>query len=133
MATPPSVKQLIVEDLKDAGAWINKLVTPLNSFMRSVTDAFNKRITITENMDAEILTFTASGSEVKLAWGRSQKPTVGWIGNIERVDGSAVSLTAAVTPVWTFSQDNKIVIKDLAGLDDSTSKTYKITMIFMVK
>lgn len=132
MAQTPSVKSLVPEDFKEV-SWIMKLITPLNSFMRSVNDALNRRLTISENMDGQILTFTASGSEVKLAWDRSQKPTVGYIGNIEMVDGSNVVLPAAITPVWTFNQEGKIVIKDLVGLDDAITKQYKITMVFLVK
>ena len=132
MAQVPKLKQLIPEELSEAGSWIKKLITPINSFMRSITDGFNKGLTVSENMDGDIKTFIAAGTSVELAWGR-QKPTAGWIVNIERVDNSSVTLPAAITPIWSFTQESQIKVSDIMGLDDSGTKQYRITMIFLVK
>jgi hypothetical protein len=132
MAQTPKVKQLIPQDYPTESSWISKLISPLNSFMRSVTDALNNKLTVSENMDGGIKSVIVAGSAVKIAWDM-QKPTVAFIGNIERVDGSAVSLPAAITLVWKYTQDNKIEITDVVGLDDSSSKQYRLTIMFLVK
>lgn len=46
----PTQKKILREDLKDAPAYVNGIIEPVNSFMESVYQALNKNITLGENI-----------------------------------------------------------------------------------
>ena len=54
MAKLPSLKKILREDIKEAPAWIDKLIYVLNKFMEEVYGALNKNITFTENIASDI-------------------------------------------------------------------------------
>lgn len=134
MARVPSFKKVLKERIpSEYVKWMQFVLNPLNSFMEDVTLAFNKRLTIFENMDAEVKTVTVSGSyPIKLSWNRPSKPTIGQIGKIERPNGQSVSLSNAIFMVWDFNQKGEIEVSAIQGLDDSSTKTYKLTLVFWV-
>ena len=133
MAKLPSLKSLLPDNFPEQKGWIKALLVPLNKFFTEVVDALNKKLNITDNLDGEVIEFTVDGNYPKeLAWPRKQKPRIGWIGKVSRADGSDVSLSAGISPVWIYTQDGLISISDIVGLDDSASKKYVITMVFLV-
>lgn len=50
MAKLPTQKYISREDLKEAPAWIERLLYPINSFMQSVAQALQKNLTFEENI-----------------------------------------------------------------------------------
>lgn len=56
MAKLPSIKKILREDLKDAPAWVDKLIYVLNRFMEEVYGALNRDLTFTENIASAIKT-----------------------------------------------------------------------------
>lgn len=130
----PSFKKLIIEKFPEQAGWVGGMITPINSFMDDIVNGLNKRLTIRENLNGDILSFTTSGQyPIKIKWDRPTKPTIGWIGGISRVNGATIDLTTAVTLIWSYNQEGQVQIDNLIGLDDSASKTYKITTIFLVE
>lgn len=133
MATAPSFTKILREKFPSDLTWLGNLLTPLNSFMSDVSLALANRLTVGQNMDAELKTITCDGVyPITLAWGRTQKPGYGIIGKVEREDGSSVTLPAAITMVWSFNQAGEIEISDVIGLDDTAIKKYILKTIFLV-
>jgi len=135
MSAPPKSKKILIESFNpDQKSWIKTLLSPLNKFMDDVSNALDKRLTLSENFDAEIKNVTVDNQyPLSLAWGRSSKPTIGYIGKIERVDGADVNLSSAITLIWSFNQEGEVVIQDIVGLDDSSSNKYRLNLVFHVK
>ncbi len=50
----PTQKKILREDLKNAPAYVDGIIEPVNSFMESVYQALNKNITLTENISSFI-------------------------------------------------------------------------------
>ena len=130
----PSFKKILMERFPEQSDWIQPLIDPLNTFMLELVAGIHKRLTVTENMDGEIKTVTMAGSSepIKLAWGQSQKPRLGIIGKISKVDGSAVSLSQAISLAWSYNQQGEVQIDDVVGLDDSLSNQYILEILFLV-
>ncbi len=56
----PTAKKILREDLKDAPAYVNGIIDPVNTFMESVYQTLNKNITLTDNITSFLkeLTYT---------------------------------------------------------------------------
>jgi hypothetical protein len=134
MARLPSFRRIAADFIaKDYPDLADTLISPLNNFMETVTRALNKGITIGDNVDGVIATFSTDGTyPVKIRWDRSQKPVAVWIGQIARVDGAAVGLASAVSIDWSFNQAGQIEIADVVGLSASGTDQYFVTIIGVV-
>ena len=64
MARLPVVKKILREDVKEAPNWIERMLWPINQFFESVFNALDKRLTLVENVRAQIkeITFTTDAS-----------------------------------------------------------------------
>ena len=49
-----TIQSFTVEGFKDQASWIGKLFSPLNSFMTQVVQAFQNRITVSDNLFQEL-------------------------------------------------------------------------------
>lgn len=60
----PTLKKILREDLKGAPDWVSSLIDPLNSFMETIYQGFNKNLTITENVGCFVkeLTYTTTST-----------------------------------------------------------------------
>ena len=58
MATLPPIKRITKEDLKDAPAWIDRLLYPLNLFLDFTYRAMNGNLTFVDNITAQKYGFT---------------------------------------------------------------------------
>lgn len=133
MASPPSYSRILREKFPADLTWLQQLIQPLNSFMTDVSQALTNRLTVGENMDAELKDVTCDGVyPIKVAWSRTTKPGYGIIGKVEMLDGSSVTLPAALTLVWSFNQAGQIEISDVIGLDDTSTKKYRLKLMFFV-
>lgn len=128
MSKLPSLKSLIPERYESIP---KGLIESINSFFRSVYDALNQNLTIAENFNGDIKTFIYDGSEIKIPWTRSEKPTFAVIGAISRVDGAALDITVAPFVKWSYTQENQIKIESVLGVTASTK--YNISVLFLVK
>ena len=54
----PSLKRILKEDLKEAEAWVDVIINPVNSFMEYTYQAMNKNISYADNIACSIREFT---------------------------------------------------------------------------
>lgn len=69
MAKLPTTNKILREDLKEAPAWIEKLLYPLNRFFEDVYNALSNKLTFEENFVAAFkeITFTTQSGYVGTA------------------------------------------------------------------
>lgn len=126
MASVPKLKGFLVEDFKEAPAWFQKLLEPLNQYMTTVTNALSGRLTKGENLLAfdEKFDFTTAAAAAntfplkfknKLLGG--VKPTGVQVGQIYKHNG--VALSAAYSISWVPGASGEIEIS-FQGLENST-------------
>lgn len=138
MSKLPSVKTLLVEDIsKEAPAWFQNFLIPLNSFMSSVYYALDRDLTFTENIASSIkeISFTTKSNYatspptnwdvVKIANPLKKRPIGVCIANISNETSSSV-ITSAVSLNWTYN-NGYVEILYVAGLGNSIK--YKITLL----
>ena len=121
------LKRLLVEDFPSQQAWIGELLNPLNQAFEQINQAFNKSLTIADNMDAETQEITFTGSDtVSFKVSTKNRPKGVVVTNFVTVTGTAP--TAAVQPVWTYSStDQTVTINSWFGGLSSTAK-YRVTL-----
>jgi hypothetical protein len=125
MAKLPAINQIKKEDFPDQG-WIEKLLSPINSFMRSVYQALNKGITVGDNLSGQSKTidfvYSASGS-VSFAWNSPSRPEHVWVTGVVSYGAQP---TAAVWANWTFD-GTAVTLNQITGL--TAGERYKLTVI----
>lgn len=131
MSTLPQIRRLLVEDFPTQKKWIDPLLVIFNTFTESVVDALNKNLTIKDNTTGDILKMTFSGTlPVSAAWSKNLPPTAVHVGNVQRTDGTTVTITNAVGILWAMSSDGKSVqVTSLVGITPSTSAQYVLTLV----
>lgn len=133
MAKLPQIKRLVTEDFMDQKSWISRLFMPLNTFMESVITAFNRNLTLTENLSADIKTvlFTTvptGTSPVNVAWTLKHAPVAIMIGQISRLDAAAFTLTVAPAIQWSWTTSG-LQITNLIGVTPSSAVPYNLTLV----
>ena len=133
MAKIQAVKRLVKEDFPDQTSWIEKLLQPLNSFMESTSAAINGSLTITDNLDAKIVTVEAKIGASGLIHPiyvpiKLQGQPRGLL--VTQVSGPS-NPTAAVAAVWSYDSSKRVIgITSFFGLQPAASvDTYSITLL----
>lgn len=54
MAKLPNIKRIMREEFKEAPTWIERLLSPINTFFESVYEALNRNITFKDNINCQI-------------------------------------------------------------------------------
>jgi hypothetical protein len=133
MATLPTVRRLVVEDFQQEKKWIGKLFDPVNNFMESVLSAFNRNLTLKENLAADIVSVTLSSvptatTPAPVAWALRRAPVAIFVGQVARADGAAFTLSAAVGVQWEFGTKG-LQITNLVGLTPTNSAQYTLALV----
>lgn len=126
MAAIPKLKGFLIEDFKEAPAWFQKFIEPLNQYMTSVTNGLSGRLTTQDNFLAydEPLDFTTNATAAntfplrfknKLLGG--VKPVSVTVGQLAKNTGA--SLSAAWSMSWILNPAGEIEIS-FQGLENST-------------
>jgi hypothetical protein len=137
MATLPTIKRVQRSDLGgDIPIWVDSLLSPLNQFIEEVYSAFNKNLTIPENVKGQIknLTFRTSSSytsskeftEITYLNTLGRKTQILLLGYIEEI-GTPKKKHDAITISWYDNNDGTVTIHYISGL--SNSKNYNITIL----
>lgn len=112
---------------------IQRLAGILNQFMLETVKAFDKELTILDNLDADIKTLTIDGTfPLYISWTRSRKPTICFLGAIRRIDGTNFTLSNAVSVDWEYDFTGRIKLKGIPGLTSSATDKYEIKLVFLV-
>lgn len=139
MASLPTIKQILREDIPDAPEWVGSIIDPLNQFMTEVYYALDRDLTLNENIKGGLVSLqfktrsdysTAVEKEdgfetQKLANPTKVRPTFVAIGQVTDRDTFAV-VTDPISLSWTYL-NGVININYIAGLSDSTR--YEITFL----
>ena len=139
MAGLPTTKKIYRADLgKDIPLWVDNLLSPLNSFIEQVYTAFDRNLTLPNNVSSQIesIEFTtkstySSGSQFEEISIRRKIPryaTFLIIGNVTDFTNPQVKFTNAVFPSW-MDENGLIKIRYISGLTASTK--YKIYLLIL--
>ena len=113
---------LRAEDYPDQSAWIGKLFSVLNPFIRSVQQVFDSNIDFTSNIRSITRSFDQSTFQypIRFSWPFTQaKPSA-------LVAGQATAGTSAtiLIPAWTFdASSNEIVVAYLTEITSSGARS----------
>ncbi len=131
MGALPPIRRLLLEDFATQKEWISPLLLIFNSFTEAVVNTLNKGITVADNTTGDILYVTMSGTlPVSVVWRKKLPPVAVLVGNVQRTNGSTVTLTDAVGISWAMSSDGKsLQVTDIAGITPSSSEKYVITLL----
>lgn len=145
MARLPTFRRFNREDFQKAPDWINRLLTPLNEFIRSIVNSYNNQLTLNENLLAEVRTINVkTASSVTSGSGSPAQPNY-----VELLRAVQVGMNLNFTPVgivvlncvdqansrainrygvsvdWSF-REGIITINAVSGLE--VDKTYAVTL-----
>lgn len=138
MAVLPATKRITRADLgEDVPEWVDNLLSPLNSFIEQIYTAFNKNISIPENIASQIVQLDintnsnySSGEFPNTAFKRnlSKKANIVLIGQVKDLSDNEYKFVAGGYPSW---EDNNgtINIYYIPGLDDS--KKYRVNLLVL--
>jgi len=137
MASLPTIKRVQRSDLGgDIPEWVDSLLSPLNQFIEEVYSAFNKNLTIPENVKGQIknLTFRTSSNytsskeftEITYLNTLGRKTQILLLGYVEEI-GTPKKKHDAITVSWYDNNDGTVSIHYISGL--SNSKNYNITIL----
>ncbi len=131
MSDLPPIRRLLVEDFATQKSWISPLLLIFNSFTEAVVNTLTSGVTVKDNTTGDILTMTLSGTlPVSVVWTKKLPPSVVVVGNISRLDGAAITLSAAVGITWGMSGDGKsLQVLSIVGVTPSTTIKYKLTLL----
>lgn len=126
MASVPKMKGFLLEDFKEAPAWFQKLLEPLNQYMTTVTNALSGRLSRKDNVLAHDEPFDFTTAAVvadtfplkfknKLLGGI--KPVRVTIGRISKQTGATMSAAHSIS--WVPNQAGEVEIT-FQGLENST-------------
>ncbi len=131
MTALPPIRRLLLEDFATEKKWISPLLLIFNSFTEAVVNLFNGGVTVRENTTGDILPITLSGTlPASVIWKKKLPPTVVVLGDISRVDGAAITLSAAVGITWGMSSDGKsLQVLSIVGVTPSTTIKYRLQLL----
>jgi hypothetical protein len=134
MAKIPQIQRLVTEDFQDQKKWIGKLFQPINTFMELVVSAFDRNLTLTENVAADILypVFTSvptATAPLSLAWRLKVAPIALVVADVQSTVGTSFTISAAVQVQWTYTDNSGLQITNLVGLTPTNNDQYRLTIL----
>lgn len=128
----PQTKKILREDVKEAPAWVNGIIEPVNSFMETVYQALNKNITFVENLRCFVkeLTYKTTASyplaEV-IEFDNDLKVKATGVQVLQAFETSTYSPAPGPVYVPWVEVNGVITVSAITGLD--ASKTYTIRLL----
>ncbi len=128
----PTTKKIVREDVKEAPAWINGIIDPVNSFMENVYTALNKNINFTDNISSFVkeITYKTPASYPagvdNVSFVNQLRTRATGVMVMQVVDSSTYDPRTCSNIAWNESVAG-IVIFPILGLE--ASKTYTIRLL----
>ena len=137
MASLPTIKRVQRTDLgSNIPEWVDSLLSPINQFMEEIYSAFNRNLTIPENVAGQIIDInikTLSNysndkafTEIKFLTKLKTRMRVLIVGQCIK-SGDPSKKHDPVFVSWYDNNDGTITIRYISGLEDSSE--YNITMV----
>ena len=130
MKIPPT-KKILREDLKDAPKWVSGIIEPVNNFMESAYQIFNKNITDADNIACQIkeLSYKTTSAYPAADIMEFQSTLKGRATGVQLLQAlDKATQTPAAGPVYVPWYDDNGVIKIYAITGLAASKTYLIRL-----
>jgi hypothetical protein len=139
MAGLPTTKKIYRSDLgKDIPVWVDNLLSPLNSFIEQVYAAFDRNLTLPNNVSSqiELIEFTTKSGysssqdfdELSIKRRIPRYATFAFVGNVIDYTNPQKKFTTPIFLSW--NDDNGIIkIRYISGLDNLTK--YKIYILIL--
>ena len=141
MASLPSQKRILREDLTEAPIWIDKLLWPLNKFMETIYYALDKNITFEDNIAAQKRTINfTTGTYIGSPMTADNFPLIQFTStlrtvpagimllNIYESDNIGEPLIEPTTLSWYYN-NGTITVTYITGLSDDTDYTMTLLVI----
>lgn len=110
--------------------WLPLLLDPLNRFMDEVTRAFNRQLTLKENLAADIKTVVLDGNyPVTFKWDQKSRPTAVIIGQCREVSENHTVVSDALYVDWEYTQEGMLQINAVPNLNPTTSNKFNLTLV----
>ena len=137
MASLPTIKRVQRTDLgSNVPEWVDSLLSPINQFMEEIYSAFNRNLTIPENVAGQIIdinfktlsdysnnkTFT----EIRVLSKLKIRTKVLLVGQCTKI-GDPSKKHDAIFLTWYDNNDGTISIRYISGLENDSE--YNITII----
>jgi len=124
----PDIRRLNREDFQDAPNWIDPMLTVINAFMDSVYNIMNRNISLTQNLNIQIVTInveTDTNGDIKPV---KLKTTVrGRVAGVSVIRVITTD-TSSISPFVSFTQnENILTISNIASLN--SNQKYKIILL----
>lgn len=124
----PDTRRLNREDFQDAPNWIDPMLTVINAFMDSVYNIMNRNISLTQNLNIQIVAInveTDTNSDIKPV---KLKTTVrGRVAGVSVIRVITTD-TSSISPFVSFIQnENILTISNIASLN--SNQKYKIILL----
>lgn len=124
----PDTRRLNREDFQEAPSWIDPMLTVINAFMDSVYNIMNRNISLTQNLNIQIVTInveTDTNGDIKPV---KLKTTVrGRVAGVSVIRVITTD-TSSISPFVSFSQnENILTISNIASLN--SNQKYKIILL----
>lgn len=124
----PDTRRLNREDFQDAPNWIDPMLTVINAFMDSVYNIMNRNISLTQNLNIQIVTInveTDTNGDIKPV---KLKTTVrGRVAGVSVIRVITTD-TSSISPFVSFTQnENILTISNIASLN--SNQKYKIILL----
>lgn len=130
MAKAPNIKRLLTEDFADQAEWIEKLLLPINQLSVTISTAFNRGLTLRDNLQVGQLELSVDLSEpaalpmqvrhgLPSIWGFQMVYAYCTSGDQSLVRGTSV--------VWEDKGDGNLLITALPDL--TTGQKYNLRFL----
>lgn len=124
----PDTRRLNREDFQEAPNWIDPMLTVINAFMDSVYNIMNRNISLTQNLNIQIVTInveTDTNGDIKPV---KLKTTVrGRVAGVSVIRVITTD-TSSISPFVSFTQnENILTISNIASLN--SNQKYKIILL----
>lgn len=118
------------EDFKDQ-SWIGRLLSPLNTHISEIFNAFQNQITVKDNLYQEIKSFTfvneVSNFPIRIKTKFNKYPEGMTVIYCREANGAYPSVSPLIQ--WTFN-DGELSMNAISGLTTSAKYTFKIHIIY---
>ena len=130
----PVIQRFQKQNYPGSPDWFTRFMSDVNLFTETIWNILNKNVTVSDNIDAYIYTFSllagasASNNTATFTPTISHTPQAVFVGNC--VDAAAYSspLSSAVYCSWTYN-GSQIQIQSITGL--TSGHTYSITLVVL--
>lgn len=138
MANLPQPKQFVLEDFQGQKSWIDRLLYPLNTFMRGVYSALNKNLTFSENFKAEIRVITIKNTDLPYTFSHKLSGRALTVFPVKaywdtaRNSGSPIHLTSGLNIESEDNGKGQVVISRINGLPNNDN-FYTIKLLILTE